>query len=87
MLAIALPVAFQQPITASLNMINVLLVGQLGETSVAALGLANQIFFLLILFLSGVTSGMPIFTSKPYTYFNAFVKYRARLSSTMTSSR
>ena len=64
MLAIALPVAFQQLITASLNMIDVLMVGQLGETSVAALGLSNQIFFLLILFLFGVTSGMSIFTAQ-----------------------
>ena len=64
MLALAVPVAFQQLITASLNMIDVLMVGQLGETSVAALGLANQIFFLLILFLFGVTSGMAIFTAQ-----------------------
>jgi len=64
MLSIALPVAFQQLITASLNMIDVLMVGQLGETSVAALGLANQIFFLLILFLFGITSGMSIFTAQ-----------------------
>jgi putative MATE family efflux protein len=64
MLALALPVAFQQLISAGLNMIDVLMVGQLGETSVAALGLANQIFFLLILFLFGVTSGMSIFTAQ-----------------------
>jgi putative MATE family efflux protein len=64
MLAIALPVAFQQLITASLNLIDVLMVSQLGETSVAALGLANQVFFLLILFLFGVTSGMSIFTAQ-----------------------
>ena len=64
MLALALPVAFQQLITASLNMIDVLMVSRLGETSVAALGLANQIFFLLILFLFGVTSGMSIFTAQ-----------------------
>jgi putative MATE family efflux protein len=36
----------------------------LGETAVAALGLANQIFFLLILFLFGITSGMAIFTAQ-----------------------
>src|SRR5215211_1943054 len=64
MLVLALPVAFQQLITASLNMIDVLMVGRLGETSVAALGLANQIFFLLILFLFGITSGMSIFTAQ-----------------------
>jgi putative MATE family efflux protein len=64
MLAIAVPVAFQQLISASLNMVDVLMVGQLGESSIAALGLANQIFFLLILFLFGVTSGMAIFTAQ-----------------------
>jgi len=64
MLALAVPVAFQQLITAGLNMIDVLMVGQLGEASVAALGLANQIFFLLILFLFGTTSGMSIFTAQ-----------------------
>jgi len=64
MLALAVPVAFQQLISAGLNMIDVVMVGQLGESSVAALGLANQIFFLLILFLFGVTSGMSIFTAQ-----------------------
>ena len=64
MLGLALPIAFQQFITASLNMVDVLMVGQLGEASIAALGLANQVFFLLILFLFGVTSGMAIFTAQ-----------------------
>ncbi len=64
MLGLAVPVAFQQFITASLNMVDVIMVGQLGEASIAALGLANQVFFLLILFLFGITSGMAIFTAQ-----------------------
>ena len=64
MLSLAIPVAFQQFITAGLNMVDVIMVGQLGEASIAALGLANQIFFLLVLFLFGVTSGMAIFTAQ-----------------------
>src|SRR5512143_3876025 len=64
MLALALPVAFQQLITTLLNMVDVLMVTRLGEASVAALGLANQIFFLLILFLFGITSGMSIFSAQ-----------------------
>ena len=64
MLSLAIPVAFQQFISAGLNMVDVLMVGQLGETSIAALGLANQVFFLLIVFLFGVTSGMAIFTAQ-----------------------
>ena len=64
MLSLAIPVAFQQFITAGLNMVDVIMVGQLGEASIAALGLANQVFFLLVLFLFGVTSGMAIFTAQ-----------------------
>lgn len=64
MLSLAIPVAFQQFISAGLNMVDVLMVGQLGEKAIAALGLANQVFFLLIIFLFGVTSGMAIFTAQ-----------------------
>ncbi len=64
MLHIAVPIAFQQLVSAGLNMVDVLMVGRLGENSIAALGLANQLFFLLILFLFGVTSGMAIFTAQ-----------------------
>src|SRR5512138_1401314 len=64
MLALALPVAFQQLITALLGFIDVFMVTKLGEASVAATGLANQVFFLLILFMFGITSGMAIFTAQ-----------------------
>ncbi len=64
MLVIAIPISFQQLINASLNMIDVIMVGQLGEASIAALGLSNQVFFVLILLLFGTTSGMAIFTAQ-----------------------
>lgn len=64
MLTIALPISFQQLINASLNMIDVIMVGQLGEASIAALGLSNQLFFVYILLLFGLTSGMAIFTAQ-----------------------
>ncbi|MCB0101236.1 MAG: MATE family efflux transporter [Anaerolineales bacterium] len=64
MLVIALPISFQQLINASLNMIDVIMVGQLGEASIAALGLSNQVFFVFILLLFGLTSGMAIFTAQ-----------------------
>ncbi|MBK7448478.1 MAG: hypothetical protein IPJ47_03235 [Anaerolineales bacterium] len=54
MLTIARPISFQQLINASLNMIDVIMVGQLGETSIAALGLSNQVFFVFILLLLGL---------------------------------
>ena len=64
LLIIAIPISFQQLINASLNMIDVIMVGQLGEASIAALGLSNQVFFVLILILFGATSGMAIFTAQ-----------------------
>ena len=64
MLTIAIPISFQQLVNASLNMIDVIMVGQLGEATIAALGLANQVFFVFILLLFGTTSGMAIFTAQ-----------------------
>lgn len=64
MFMIALPISFQQLINASLNMIDVIMVGQLGESSIAGLGLSNQVFFVFILLLFGLTSGMAIFTAQ-----------------------
>jgi putative MATE family efflux protein len=64
MLTIAVPISLQQLINASLNMIDVLMVGQLGEASIAGIGLSNQVFFVFILLLFGLTSGMSIFTAQ-----------------------
>ena len=64
MLTIAVPISLQQLINASLNLIDVLMVGQLGETSIAGIGLSNQVFFVFILLLFGLTSGMAIFTAQ-----------------------
>lgn len=61
---IAIPISFQQLINASMNMVDVIMVGQLGETAIAALGLSNQLFFVFILILFGLTSGMAIFTAQ-----------------------
>jgi putative MATE family efflux protein len=51
-------------ISSSLNLVDTIMVGQLGETEIASVGLSNQIFFLLNLFLFGVGSGASIFTAQ-----------------------
>jgi putative MATE family efflux protein len=61
---LTLPIALQNLVTSSLNMVGVVLIGQLGETPVAAVGLANQIFFLLQLVIFGITSGAAIFIAQ-----------------------
>jgi putative MATE family efflux protein len=61
---VGLPIALQQLIMSSLNMVGVVMIGQLGDAPVAAVGLANQIFFLLNLMLFGITSGSAMFTAQ-----------------------
>ncbi|MCI0519377.1 MAG: MATE family efflux transporter [Chloroflexi bacterium] len=61
---IAVPIALQNFVMSSLNMVASVMIGQLGETSIAAIGLAGQFFFLLNLSLFGVTSGASMFTAQ-----------------------
>ena len=61
---IALPIILQQFIMSSLNMVGLVMIGQLGAVPVAAVGLANQIFFLLNLILFGVYTGSAMFTAQ-----------------------
>ena len=64
LLRLAVPMVMQQLVMNALNAVDVLMVGQLGDTAVAAVGLANQVWFLLNLFLFGVGSGSAIFTAQ-----------------------
>lgn len=61
---IALPIIIQQLAFAGLNMLGVIFVGQKGETSVAAVGLAGQLAFLLNLVHFGIISGAAMFTAQ-----------------------
>lgn len=62
--AIALPVAFQQLIVSSLNVIDTFMISRLTDASVAGVGAANRVFFLLNLFMFGISSGSMILTSQ-----------------------
>lgn len=64
MLAIALPISFQNLITSSLNMVDTLMISSQGQTSIAAVGLANQFFFFYILLMFGINSGSSIFIAQ-----------------------
>ena len=61
---LAAPIALQNLLTASLYMVASVMVGQLGDASIAAVGLAGQIFFLLSLVLFGIGSGCAMFTAQ-----------------------
>lgn len=64
MFAIALPMALQNLISTSVNMVDTLMITSLGEASLAAVGLANQIFFFYALITFGINSGSSIFISQ-----------------------
>jgi len=61
---LAVPIILQSLIASSLNLVDNLMIGQLGEVSIAAVGLANQIYFLAVLFIFGVCGGASIFFSQ-----------------------
>lgn len=61
---IAIPIALQNAVSASLNMVGSLMIGQKGEVAVASVGLAGQVFFLLNLLLFGIGSGAAMFTAQ-----------------------
>lgn len=61
---LASPIMLQQFIFSSLGMVDTMMIGQLGDAAVAAVGIANQVFFLVTLLYFGVTSGSAIFTAQ-----------------------
>lgn len=61
---IAVPIIIQQFTFSGLNMLGVVFVGQKGEVSVAAVGLAGQLAFLLNLVHFGIISGAAMFTAQ-----------------------
>lgn len=82
LLIIALPVAMQNLISSSLNMVDTIMIGRLGDENVAAVGMANQIFFLFILLLFGLNSGTSIFTAQ-YWGKNDIKNIRANMGLTL----
>lgn len=61
---IALPIILQNLIQSTVNMLDTLMVGQLGSVEIAAVGLGNQIYILLNMILFGISSGGGIFIAQ-----------------------
>lgn len=64
LLRIAVPIALQNLLVTSLNMVDTVMIGQLGAVQIGAVAVANQVYFLLMLFLFGVGSGTGVFTAQ-----------------------
>lgn len=61
---VATPIAIQNLLMSFLNMLDTVMIGALGDLPVAAVGLGNQIFFILSLVIYGITSGTAVFVSQ-----------------------
>jgi putative MATE family efflux protein len=64
MFAIAIPIMLQNLMSSLLNMVGTVMVGVLGEAQLAAVGLANQVFFVFFLLIYGINSGCGIFIAQ-----------------------
>lgn len=64
MLKIAFPIMIQNLVTSTLNMVDTIMVGKLGEVEIAAVGIANQYFFLFSMILYGLCGGCSVFISQ-----------------------
>ncbi|MBN2387836.1 MAG: MATE family efflux transporter [Anaerolineales bacterium] len=64
LLKIGVPIALQQLIFSGLGMVGYVMIGQRGDVAMAAVGLANQVFFLFNLVLFGFVSGAAMVTAQ-----------------------
>lgn len=63
---IAGPIAIQGVVSASLGLVDNLMVGSLGEAELASVGIATQIYYIFYLLLFGFTSGTATFMAQFY---------------------
>lgn len=59
-----IPMALKELISSLVNLIDTIMVGQLGETAIAAVGIGNQVYFLFTVFLFGISCGAGVFASQ-----------------------
>ncbi|HCX64396.1 MAG TPA: MATE family efflux transporter [Eubacteriaceae bacterium] len=64
MFSIALPIMIQSFMMSFLNMIDTIMVGRLGETEIASVGIANQFYFFYNMLLIGLCGGVSVFISQ-----------------------
>jgi len=61
---LALPVAAQMLLQSMLGMADVIMVGSLGPSAIAAVGLAAKLHFLLLVLMSGLATGCSVLVAQ-----------------------
>ena len=79
--AIALPITLQSMMFSSRSLVDVLMLGQLGEAEIAAVGVAARATFVTTIMLLGVTTGGALLTAQ---YWGAGDKVGVRQSTSLT---
>ena len=64
LLRLAVPIALSNLVVSGVNMLDTVMVGRLGQVEIAAVALGNQVYFLFMLLLFGISSGAGIFTAQ-----------------------
>ncbi|RDL29512.1 MATE family efflux transporter [Photobacterium damselae] len=64
LLLIALPISIQSMMFSSRSLVDILMLGQLGQTDVAAMGIAGRAIFVATIMLFGVTTGGALLTAQ-----------------------
>ena len=63
-LPLVLPITLQQMLISSLNLVDTLMVGRLGDNAIASVGVAGQLSFFMNVVLFGVASGGAVFIAQ-----------------------
>lgn len=72
MLPLALPIALQNLLMTSFRLVDTLMIGRLGDVSIAAVGLAGYASFLVELIAFGMASGSAVFIAQYHGANNTF---------------
>lgn len=64
LLAVSLPIVIQQLITASVQLVDNVMVGRLGESAISSVAVVNQLYFVVILIAFGIIGGAGIYTAQ-----------------------
>ncbi|MGL6113974.1 MAG: MATE family efflux transporter, partial [Cetobacterium sp.] len=61
---ITIPIVLQNFIASSINMLDTLMIGSLGEVELASVGIANQFYFIFSLAIFGISAGCGVFIAQ-----------------------
>lgn len=64
LLVITLPIILQNLVATAINLLDTLMIGNVGEKELAAVGIANQFYFLFSLTIFGVAAGCGVFIAQ-----------------------